>query len=485
MMKYKLLVIDDEVSTRDSIYEDVLGASVFFDLTFVRNVDDLEKKINSTNAEGYIVDVVLQNWHLDLKDVFDKIGDKGPIILVSNKWKEFNNIESANILNNTIDSPVIHFLAWSEFYDETSEKIAHPDVVKTTNIKICNELNKYHKRSNLKIRSDEPINILHLSDTQFGDKETDTGAFLLDSAIGNFLRKNHIELHFLIITGDISFSGKPSEYKMALDWFKSFLDQLWPNQDMRERLLLVPGNHDVNLNLCAADKYKYDFKSQKLVELGDEAKSKHDHRKFGLAPFMIFAYELTGDQNWLEYKNNLCWLSDRFLRLGLRFYHLNSVAEIDSEQPQKSSLPKSAMDRMTKQSRIYPDEGKQIFNILISHHGKASVGLNGYENWVEIKNFLEVNGSDLLIHGHGHEWKGYTLQEGESIYDMLNVMAPSTHAGGKIRPANERRGFNLIELKRRNHEVTDVHAQPYEMRGAVIDKRSCHKNDWKVSKRTT
>lgn len=483
-MKYKLLVIDDEVSTRDRIYEDVLGASGFFDLIFIRNVDDVEKNINSTKADGYIVDVILENWHLALKDVLDKIGDKGPIILVSNKWKEFNNIKTANILNNTIDSPVIHFLAWSEFYDETSKKIAHPDVVKTTNIKIFNELNKYHKRSNLKIGADEPINILHISDTQFGDKETDTGSFLLDSAIGNFLRKNHIELHFLIITGDISFSGKPSEYKMALDWFKSFLDQLWPNQDMRERLLIVPGNHDVNLNLCAADKYKYDFESKKLVELGDEAKSKHDYRQFGLAPFMKFAYELTGDQNWIEYKNNLCWLSDRFLHLGLLFYHLNSVAEIDSEQPQKSSLLKSAMDRMTKQSISYSDEGKQIFNILISHHGKASVELNGYENWDEIKNFLEVNSSNLLIHGHGHAWKGHTLQEGENIYDMLNVMAPSTHAGGKIRPANERRGFNLIELKRRNHEVTDVHAQPYEMSGVVIDKRSCHKTDWKVSKRT-
>ena len=206
MMKYKLLVIDDEISTRDKIYENVLGVSGFFDLIFIRNVDDVEKNINSTNADGYIVDVVLENWHLNLKDVLDKIGDKGPIILVSNRWKEFNNIESANILNNTIDSPVIHFLAWSEFYVETKKKIAHPDVVKTTNIKICNELNKYHKRSNLKIGSDEPINILHISDTQFGDKETDTGAFLLDSAIGNFLRKNHIELHFLIITGDISFS---------------------------------------------------------------------------------------------------------------------------------------------------------------------------------------------------------------------------------------------------------------------------------------
>lgn len=235
MIKYKLLVIDDEVSTRDEIYENVLGGPENFALQFIRNVDDVEKNINSTNVDGYIVDVVLENWHLNLKDVFDKIGDKGPIILVSNKWKEFNNIESANILNNTIDSPVIHFLAWSEFYDETSGKIAHPDVVKTTNIKIYNELNKYHKRSNLKIGPDESINILHISDTQFGDKEMDIGAFLLESAIGNFLRKNYIELHFLIITGDISFSGKPSEYKMALDWFKSFLDELWPNQDMRER----------------------------------------------------------------------------------------------------------------------------------------------------------------------------------------------------------------------------------------------------------
>jgi UDP-2,3-diacylglucosamine pyrophosphatase LpxH len=484
MIKYKLLVIDDEVSERVKIYNDVLGASGNLVLEFISNIDEVEKIINNTNVDGYIVDVVLDNWHINLKDVLDRIGNKGPIILVSNRWKEFNNIESANILNNTIDSPVIHFLAWSEFYDERSGGIAHADVVKTTNIKIYNELNKYHKRSNLKIGPSDPINILHISDTQFGDKNTDAGAFLLESAIGNFLRKNHIELHFLIITGDIAFSGKPSEYEVALDWFKSFLNELWPDEDMRERLILVPGNHDVNLTFCAADKYKYEFKSKNLVELEGEANPKHDHQKFGLAPFMEFAYELTGDKNWLGYKNNLCWLSDRFLRLGLRFYHLNSVAEMDSEQPQKSSLIKSAMDRMTKQSKIYIDEGKQIFNILISHHGKSSVDLNGYENWDEIKNFLEVNNADLLIHGHGHEWKGYTLQEGENIYNMLNVMAPSTHAGGKIRPENERRGFNLIQLKRRNHEVTCVHAQPYEMKGAVIAERHCPKTDWKVSKQT-
>lgn len=484
MLKYVLLVIDDEVSTRETIYKSVLEASGFFDIKFVKNVNEIDKRIDTTNADGYVVDVVLDNWNLKLIDVLNKIGDKKPVILVSSKWMELKNIQLTNILNITIDSPVKHFMAWSEFYDETSEKIAHPDIVKTTCLKIYTELNRFYRRSNLTIEPDETINILHISDTQFGDSETDTGAFLLDSAIGNFMRKNRIETHFLIITGDISYSGKSDEYEKALEWFKTFLNELWPNQDMRERLLLVPGNHDVNLRLCAADKYEYNFKSKKLLELKDKDKSKHDHRKFGLAPFMEFAYKLTGDKKWLEYKNNLCWLSDRFLHLGLRFYHLNSVASIDSKQPQKSSLPKSEMDRMTKQSKIYPEKGQPIFNILISHHGRPAVKLHGYENWDEVKNFFEVNNADLLIHGHGHEWKGYTLQEGEAIYNMINIMAPSTHAGGKIRPPDERRGFNLINLKRHNHEVTEVRAQPYEMRGATINKRPCPQTVWKVSKRT-
>ena len=254
MVKYKLLVIDDEISTRKQIYKDVLGCTEFFEMMFVKNVDDVDASINNKHADGYIVDVVLDNWHLNcliqhqqynhqhvvldnwhlnLRDILDKIGDKGPVILVSNKYEKFDSTQLTNILNNTIDSPVIHFLAWSEFYDEKSGKIAHPDLVTSTRLKISKELNKYHKRSNFKIGSNDSINILHISDTQFGDKKTDAGAFLLDSAIGRFLRKNSIELHFCIITGDISYSGKPSEYKKALDWFKAFLDELWPNQDMR------------------------------------------------------------------------------------------------------------------------------------------------------------------------------------------------------------------------------------------------------------
>ena len=82
MIKYKLLVIDDEVSTRDKIYDNVLKSSENFDLLFIRNVDDVEKIINTTKVDGYIVDVVLENWHLNLKDVLDIILEKGPIILV-------------------------------------------------------------------------------------------------------------------------------------------------------------------------------------------------------------------------------------------------------------------------------------------------------------------------------------------------------------------------------------------------------------------
>ena len=98
MVKYKLLVIDDEISTRKPIYKDVLGCTEFFEMMFVKNVDDVDASINNKHADGYIVDVVLDNWHLNLRNILDKIGDKGPVILVSNKYEKFDSTQLTNIL---------------------------------------------------------------------------------------------------------------------------------------------------------------------------------------------------------------------------------------------------------------------------------------------------------------------------------------------------------------------------------------------------
>jgi hypothetical protein len=52
----------------------------------------------------------------------------------------------------------------------------------------------------------------------------------------------------VVFSGDLAFSGKAEEYKLAREWLES---QLWPALPKglrRDRLFLVPGNHDVDCN---------------------------------------------------------------------------------------------------------------------------------------------------------------------------------------------------------------------------------------------
>lgn len=480
MKAYKLLVIDDAISTREDAYKEVLHDRGLFDVEFVRRSAQLRDMIASTNASAYVIDVRLDNWGIRLEDVLQMIGDGRPVILVSNYWREITEHERTLAIRTAANSPFMDVFAWSQFYDEQGQMV-NPDVADNTVWKIRKALDAYYQRSSLSLGDSDTVNIIHISDTQFGDLNADGAAFLLHCAVGNFLRKKGIEPHFLIATGDIAFSGKPNEYTTAMNWFSDLAHELWPGREreMKERILIVPGNHDVNFRLCAADDYDYNPKTRKLVPLRGPAPDT-SHRRYGLAPFMTFAYGLTGDSRWLSYDNQLSWVSDQFLNLGIRFYLINSVAETSAHSPDRCVVPAVAMEAMINQSRNYPERGLPVFNIVISHHGRSSAPLKGFENWDEIKNFLEVSNADMLIHGHGHQWQGKEIQEGTSIYHTLQVMAPSTHVSGKKRPPDERRGFNLIHLKRRDGIVKTIQAQPYEVTGVEIVPRKTARKSWKA-----
>lgn len=90
------------------------------------------------------------------------------------------------------------------------------------------------------------VRILHLSDIHFR-AETAWNARPVLSALTDFIGNEVAEGRkpdLVAITGDIAWSGKQTEYKLARDW----LDTLWPRLGglNKDRLLLVPGNHDVD-----------------------------------------------------------------------------------------------------------------------------------------------------------------------------------------------------------------------------------------------
>ena len=97
------------------------------------------------------------------------------------------------------------------------------------------------------------ITWLHLSDLHF--KVSD--AYNMDVVLEAFLRdvpqllaEDGLHPDFLVVTGDIAFSGQAEEYELA--WH--FLDDLRAplNELPKERLFIVPGNHDVNRGAITA-----------------------------------------------------------------------------------------------------------------------------------------------------------------------------------------------------------------------------------------
>jgi formylglycine-generating enzyme required for sulfatase activity len=97
----------------------------------------------------------------------------------------------------------------------------------------------------------QPIRLLHLSDMHFR-AGTDWDADPVLRALRAFIAEEintGLTPDLVVITGDLAHAGTADEYALARTW----LDALWStlNQDRpapltRDRLLLVPGNHDVD-----------------------------------------------------------------------------------------------------------------------------------------------------------------------------------------------------------------------------------------------
>ena len=100
---------------------------------------------------------------------------------------------------------------------------------------------------------DQPIRLLHLSDIHFrAGTAWDANPLLRDLAgfIGRQVRGQGLVPDLVVVTFDLAYSGIADEYALARAWLN---DQLWPRLTPdgspklpRDRLLLVPGNHDVD-----------------------------------------------------------------------------------------------------------------------------------------------------------------------------------------------------------------------------------------------
>ena len=101
----------------------------------------------------------------------------------------------------------------------------------------------------------EPLTLLHLSDLQFGKNHRypdhadsfDTLYAKLADDLDDLANERDLIPNAIVLTGDVAETSMPDEYKAA----RGFLEQLVEKLNIpRERVAILPGNHDVNRKLC-------------------------------------------------------------------------------------------------------------------------------------------------------------------------------------------------------------------------------------------
>lgn len=113
------------------------------------------------------------------------------------------------------------------------------------------------------------IRYLHLSDLHSTSRESKgpVEAFnqnVVTHSMVEMIRETRFEVDFVIITGDIARMGKPEEYAVCEVFCSQLLSALKLEKD---RLFLVPGNHDVDRRVIAPRHKKrlYQFDDQEEI----------------------------------------------------------------------------------------------------------------------------------------------------------------------------------------------------------------------------
>ncbi|WP_428098065.1 metallophosphoesterase [Candidatus Rariloculus sp.] len=93
-----------------------------------------------------------------------------------------------------------------------------------------------------------PLRWLHLSDFHLKGKDTWSQDVVLQSLLVDVSNRYSLPspVDFIFVTGDLAFSGKQEEYVIVDDFLNRLLTETGVSA---ERLLLVPGNHDIDRNI--------------------------------------------------------------------------------------------------------------------------------------------------------------------------------------------------------------------------------------------
>jgi WD40 repeat protein len=256
----------------------------------------------------------------------------------------------------------------------------------------------------------EPITLLHLSDLQFGrhhrfgrlgaaeahpDAAFDTLLARLQQDLRDLVDEHGQPLRpeLVLLTGDLAEWGRKSEMEDVLRFTRALAEALALPP---ERLVIIPGNHDINRNLCEA------YFAQCKGEETEPRPPYWDKWKH----FVWLFRELYGLGARVEFNERTPWSLFEIDDLKVVVAALNTtMAESHRDEDHHGLLGEAQLRWFEDKLTAYQQRG--WLRIAALHHNVRRGPVRDDENLRDADDFTRILGSkiNLVLHGHTHDGK--------------------------------------------------------------------------------
>jgi len=284
---------------------------------------------------------------------------------------------------------------------------------------------------------DTALRILHLADWHItGVQEARQYRAQLEADLIQELDVKRLD--YIVIAGDVAAHATPEEYQAAFELLDGLVKHF--GLDGR-RVIVAPGNHDVNWDLAEA---AYPFVPQRrlpspLVEgqyipageagvlLRDEALYLDRFAHFNQHFYRKVSGGLAYPPDYAEQGVLHLFPEDQLV-----FLSLNSAWETDHHYTHRVSLHGEALQNALAQVRAGSDEA--WLKVAVWHHSLAHEGV---VNGDQIQ-MLAAHGFQLGLHGHVHDTSGLYQYDSRRDFHSIGagVFGAPTHAVGSLMEYN-------------------------------------------------
>ena len=297
------------------------------------------------------------------------------------------------------------------------------------------------------------LTILHLSDIQYGrhhvDKDTKREPLYPDSNYNaqlkkmivdlDILAKNNVKPNFIVISGDIAETSILQEYKLAENFIRGIASHLKID---RRYVIMVPGNHDINWDLC------------KAARLQAKAWDKNFHPPY-FEKFDIFSHFFNSFYKNINYPDYIPAYEFTKQKLFVNFFFIdecvlftgfNSCIDECENPPHYGNITIEQIERAVEEVNKI-DGNRELFRIAVMHHNFVRSSLNDDENLKDaddIRSILLDNGFKIILHGHQHMIKEEIIGTGNKA---LNVFATGSSGLDQDAIPNNSRRYQIIQIK--------------------------------------